>query len=147
VRHVVVDEPEPAVQARAIAMRDSVTVSMSAETTGRCSESPGAARLEIRVPRENFGIQRGERDVVVGEGEPASEKKNSSADDKTTGPIPRQMRCGGFHEQHACGADENQAGIFPTARAELRVLCCLREDRDRISCAMSDKPEIELVRR
>ena len=56
--------------AMAMAMRDSVTVSMSDEMTGmlrrRFSASCG---VELRVARENLRIKRRQRDVVEGQGE------------------------------------------------------------------------------
>ena len=54
----------------AMAMRDSVTVSMSDEMTGmfRCRLS-ASVRVELRVAREDFRIKRRERDVVEGQAE------------------------------------------------------------------------------
>ena len=46
---------------------------MSDEMTGMFKlQTVGESRLELRVARENFGIKRGERDVVVGQREAAA---------------------------------------------------------------------------
>ena len=49
----------------AMAMRDSVTVSMSAEMTGMLScRSLGQHGVQLRVPGQDFGVERGEGEVV-----------------------------------------------------------------------------------
>ena len=60
--------PSPPLSAMAMAMRDSVTVSMSDEMTGmfRC-RAVGERGVELRVAREDFRIQRGQGDVVEGQ--------------------------------------------------------------------------------
>ncbi len=54
----------------AMAIGDSVTVSMSAEMIGRRSWSRSCElRVEIRVARDDLAVERRERHVVVREGD------------------------------------------------------------------------------
>ena len=55
-----------------MAMRDSVTVSMSAEMTGMFRlQSLRQRRVELRVARQDLRVKRRQRDVVVGQPEAA----------------------------------------------------------------------------
>ena len=58
--------PSPPASAMAIAMRDSVTVSMSALNDRQMQLEPSCElRLKDRIPRQNVGIERRKSDVVV----------------------------------------------------------------------------------